>query len=105
MGPECGGSDLGLKQLIRIVVAALQLRDDDGPLRFAFRRFEEAVRHPFRFDKQHLIQRRAAGGFEVSGLIDPGVAVPHSAKAFDDPLHLLAGNVHGPLEIHVLDPM
>ena len=33
---EGGGRDLGVEQLLGIVLAALQLRDDHGPLRLAF---------------------------------------------------------------------
>ena len=100
-----GRGDLGVEELIRIVLAALQLRDDDRPLGFAFRRLEQAVRHPLGLDEEHLIERGAPGRFQVSRLVDPGVAVPHAAKPFDDPLHLLARNVGRALEIHVLDPV
>ena len=42
---------------------------------------------------------------EIRRLVDPGVAVPHPAESFDDALHLVARDVGGPLEVHVLDPV
>ena len=44
-------------------------------------------------------------GLEVGGLVDPGVAVPAAAELLDDALHLVARDVGGALEVHVLDPV
>ena len=84
---------LGIEHLLGIVVATLQLRDDDRPLRFALVGIEQAVVHPLGLDEQHLIERVAARRLEVGRLVDPGIAVPHPAEAFDDALHVFAGNV------------
>ena len=94
-----------IEQLIGIVLAALQLGDDDRPLRFAVVRMVQAARHPLGFDEQHPIERVARRGLEIRRLIDPGVAVPAAAELLDDPLHLVARNVGRALEVHVLDPV
>ena len=105
VGPERGRRQLRVEDLLGVVVAALQLRNHDRPLRLALLGVEQAVVHPLRLDEQQLVERRAAGGLEIGRLVDPRVAVPHPTEALDDPLHLLAGDVGGPLEIHVLDPV
>ena len=102
---ERGRRDLRVEKLLRIVFAALELRDDDGPFRFAVLRHVQAVGHPLGFDEQHPIERVARGGLEIRGLVDPGVAVPGSAELLDDAFHLVARDVGRPLEVHVLDPV
>ena len=105
MQPERGGRQLDVEQLLRIVLAALQLGDDDGALGLAVVGLVEARVHALGFDEQHAIERVARRRFEVGGLIDPGVAVPGAAKLLDDALHLVARDVARALEVHVLDPV
>ena len=93
MRAERGRGDLGVEQLLGIVLAALQLGDDDRPLGFALGRLVEAVGHPLGFDEEHLVERVAARRLEIGRLVDPGVAVPHAAEPLDDALHLVAGDV------------
>ena len=97
--------DLGVEHLLRIVVAAIELREDDRALGLAVVGMIEAARHPLRFDEEHAVERVARGSLEVRGLIDPGVAVPAAAELLYDALHFVAGNVGSPLEVHVLDPV
>ena len=82
--------DLGVEHLFRIVVAAIELREDDRALGLAVVGMVEAVRHPLGLDEQHAVERVARGRLEVRGLIDPGVAVPAAAELLDDALHLVA---------------
>ena len=96
---------LGVEQLLGIVLAALQLRDDHGALGLAVRGIVEAAVHPLGLDEQHPIERVLRRRFEVGRLVDPGVAVPAAAELLDDALHLVAGNVLRPLEVHVLAPV
>ena len=49
--------DLGVEQLLGIVLATLQLRDDDGPLRLALVRLVQPVRHALGFDEQQRVER------------------------------------------------
>ena len=94
-----------IEQLIGIVLAALQLGDDDRALRFAFLGLVEAVLHAFGLDEQQLVQRIPPGRLEVCRLVNPGVAVPHATETFDEALHLVAGDVARAFEVHVLDPV
>ena len=105
MHAEGGGRHLGVEELVGVVFASVQLGDDHRPLRLALIGLVEAVGHPLGLDEQHPVERVASGGLQVGGLVDPRVAVPHPAKALDDPFHLVARDVRRPLEIHVLDPM
>jgi len=98
-------NDLGVEQLLGVVLSTLQLRDDHGPLRLALVRLVQAMSHALSFDEQQRVERGCPRGLQIRGLVDPGVAVPHSAESFDDALHLVARDVCGPLEVHVLDPM
>ena len=93
MDLERGGGDLHVEELFRIVLAALELGNDDGPLRLAFGRVVEALVHPLRLDEEHPIEGVGRRGFEVGGLIDPGVAVPAAAELLDDALDLIARDV------------
>jgi len=102
---ERGRGELLIEQLIGIVLAALQFRDDHGALGLAVVGMVQAARHPFRLDEQHPIERVARRRLEIRRLIDPGVAVPAAAVLLDQPLHLVAGNVLGALEVHVLAPV
>jgi hypothetical protein len=102
---ERAGRQLGVEQLLRIVLAALQLRDDDRALRLAVVRLVEARAHALGLDEQHAVERIAGRGFEVGGLVDPGVAVPGAAEPLDDALHLVTRDVARALEVHVLDPV
>ena len=94
-----------IEELIGIVLAALQLGDDDRALRFALLGLVEPVRHAFGLDEQQLVERIPPGRFEVGRLVDPGVAVPHAAETLDEALHLVARDVARALEVHVLDPV
>ena len=94
-----------IEQLIGIVLAALELRDDDRALGLAILWLVEPVRHPLGLDEEQLIERVGPRRFEIGRLVDPGVAVPHAAEALDEALHLVAGNVGRALEVHVLDPV
>jgi hypothetical protein len=98
MRVERRGGQLLIEQLIGIVLATLQLRDDDRPLRLAVRRVVDTVRHPLRLDEQHMVERVAGGGLGVGGLVDPGVAVPVAAVLLDDALDLVAGMFVVPLK-------
>ena len=102
---ERGRRQLLIEQLIGIVLAALQLRDDDRPLRLAVVGMVEAAGHPLGLDEQHAVERVARRGLEIRRLIDPGVAVPAAAELLDDALHLIARDVGRALEVHVLDPV
>src|SRR4029450_7455526 len=75
------------------------------PLRLALLGIEQAAAHPLGFDEQYLIERAAAGGFEIGRLVYPGIAVPHPTEPLDDPLDLLPWDVGRALEVHVLDPV
>jgi hypothetical protein len=97
--------DLGVEKLIGIVLAALQLGNDHRALRFALRRFVQAVGHALRFDEQERVERVLPRRLEVRRLIEPRVAVPRAPEPLDDTIHLVARDVLGPLEIHVLDPV
>ena len=97
--------DLHVEHLFGIVFAALELGNDHGALGLAVFRLVESVRHALGFDEEHLVEGVPPRGLEVGGLVDPGVAVPHPAETLDDALHLFAGDVGRPLEVHVLDPM
>ena len=105
VGTEGRRRHFRIQKLIWIILAALQLGDDDGTLGFAVLRLVQAIRHALRFDEEQRVERIVPRRLEIGGLIDPGVAVPAAAKPLDDPLHLVAGDVSGSLEIHVLDPM
>ncbi len=105
MGPERACRHFGVEQLIRIVLAALELGNDHRPLGFALRRVVQAIGHALGFEKQHLIERGPARRLHIGRLIDPRVPVPHAPEPFDDSLHLLTRDVCGSLEIHVLDPV
>ena len=102
---ECGRRQLLIEQLIRVVLASLQLRDDDVALRLAVVRVIEAARHALGLDEEHAIERVARRGFEICRLVDPRVAVPRPAELLDDALHLVARDVRGALEVHVLAPV
>ena len=65
----------------------------------------QAVGHALGLDEQHAIEGVSRGGFEIRRLVDEGVAVPAAAELLDDALHLIAGDVGRPLEVHVLDPV
>ena len=82
-----------IEQLIGIVLAALQLRDDDRALRLAVVGMIQAVGHPLGLDEQHAIERVARRRLEIRRLIDPGVAVPAAAELLDDALDLVARDV------------
>ena len=99
-----GSLDL-IEQLVGIVLAALQLRDDDRALRLAVVGVIQAAGHPLGLDEQHPIERVARRGLEIGRLVDPGVAVPAAAELLDDALHLIARDVGRALEVHVLDPV
>ena len=105
MRSEGRRGDLSVEELIGIVLPALQFRNDDSAFGLAFRRVEQAIGHPLGLQEQHLVEGAASGGFEICRLIDPRITVPHATDSLDDALHLFAGDVDGPLEIHVLDPM
>ena len=105
MDLERGRGDFGVEQLLGIVLAALQLRDDDRALGLAIRRVVEARVHPLGLDEQHAIERVVRRRLEVGGLVDPGVAVPGAAELLDDALDLVARNVPRALEVHVLAPV
>ena len=83
---EGRGRELLVEQLIGIVLAALELGDDDGALRLAIVRVIQAAGHPLRLDEQHAIERVARRRLEIRRLIDPGVAVPAAAELLDDAL-------------------
>ena len=102
---ERGGRDFGIEQLVGIVLAALELGDDHRALRLAVGRVVEAGVHALGLDEQHPVERVLRGGLQVRRLVDPGVAVPGAAELLDDALHLLARDVGGALEVHVLDPV
>ena len=102
---ECRGRDLLIEQDVRIVLAALQLGNDDRSLGLAVVRMVQAAGHALGLDEQHPIERVARRGLEVCRLIDPRVAVPAPAELLDDPFHLIARDVLGALEVHVLDPV
>jgi hypothetical protein len=97
--------DLLIEEDVGIVLPTLKLRDDDRALRLAVIRVIQAAGHPLRFDEQHAIEGVARRRLQVRRLVDPRVAVPASAELLDDALHLVAGDVLGPLEVHVLDPV
>ena len=105
MGLEGRRVDLDVQQLVRVVLAALQLGDDDRPLGLALLRLVQPVGHALGLDEQHPVERVARGRLEVGRLVDPGVPVPAPAKFLDDALDLLARDVGRPLEVHVLDPV
>ena len=105
MGAKRHRRDFLVQQLIGIVLAALELRDDDRALGLTIFRLVEAVGHTLGFDEKQLVERVAPGRFEVGRLIDPGVAVPEAAETLDQSLHLVPRNVPGALEVHVLDPV
>jgi len=99
------GRDLLIEELIGIVLAPLQLRNDHGAFRLAVVRLVEAVRHALGFDEQQLVERVASRSLKVGGLVNPGVAVPHSAETLYQTFHLVTRDVLGALEVHVLDPV
>ena len=103
--PKRGRRQLDVEQLFRIVLAALQLRDDDRPLGLAVVGLVETRVHALGFDEEHAIERVARRRFEIGGLVNPGVAVPRAAELLDDALHLVPRDVAGALEVHVLDPV
>ena len=105
MGLEGGRRQLLIEERVGIVFAALQLGDDDRPLRLAVLRVVEAAGHALGLDEQHAVERVARGRLRVGGLVDPGVAVPVAAELLDDALHLVARDVGRALEVHVLDPV
>ena len=102
---ERGRGQLLIEQLVGIVLAALQLRDDHRALGLAVRGIVQAARHPLGLDEQHAIERVARRRLDVRGLVDPGVAVPVAAELLDDALDLVARDVGRALEVHVLDPV
>ena len=102
---ERGRDDFLIEELIGVVFTAVQLRDDHGAFRFAIVRMVQAVRHPLGLDEEHPIERVFGRRLEIRCLIDPGVAVPTAAELLDDAFDLIARDVGGALEIHVLDPV
>ena len=94
-----------IEELVRIVLTALQFGNDDGPLRLAVLGLVEPVRHALGLDEQQLIQCIPPGSFDVGGLVNPCIAVPHAPETLDEPLHLVARDVARALEVHVLDPV
>ncbi len=94
-----------LEHLVRVVLAALELRDDHRALGLDLVGLVQAIRHPLGLDEEHPVERVTRRRLEVGGLVDPGVAVPAPAELLDDALHLLAGDIRRPLEVHVLDPV
>ena len=94
-----------IEELVGIVLAALQLGDDDRALGLAIFELVKPVRHALGFDEQQLIERVAPGRLEVGRLVNPRVAVPHSPEALDEAFHLVARDVSRALEVHVFDPV
>jgi len=105
MDLERGRVHFDVEQLFGIVLAALQLGNNHAALRLEVRRIIEAAVHAFGLDEQHPVERVLRRRLEVRRLIDPGVAVPAAAELFDDALDLVARDVPGPLEVHVLAPV
>ena len=105
VGLEGGAGHLGVEQLLGVVVPAVELGQDDGALGLAVVGVVEPIGHPLGLDEEHPVERLARGGLEIGGLVDPGVAVPAAAELLDDALDLVARDVGGPLEVHVLHPV
>ena len=87
MRAERGRGQLLIEQLVGIVLAALQLRDDDGPLGLAVGA-DRTGSCAIRSDSMNSMRSSASrvGGLRVRRLVDPRVAVPAAAELLDDAL-------------------
>jgi hypothetical protein len=94
-----------IEEIVGIILATLQLRDDHGSFGLAVRRIVETVGHALGLDEQHPIERVARSGLDVRRLVKPRVSVPEAAELLNDSFHLVARNIGRALEVHVLDPV
>ena len=105
MSLQRGPGDLLVEIGARVVLASLELGDDDGPFAIDLGSGVQALGHARGLETQHRLQGVALHRLEIRGHVQPGVPVPGAAGELDQTRHVVLADRSRPLEIHVLDPV